>query len=197
MPAAIHLLGTIAFRHTDGTAAGSDAIPTSKTLDLLRLLAVAGDDSRSADYYIHELWPRPTRRSGRMSLRTAVAHLRRALDGDAVRRSGDLLKLGDVDTDIARLRECAASVDALTRVEDDPEVVRLVRTVEQACGADLVVSGTSCEAVYAARDELREQRCRLLLDGAAAAARLGWARDSLDLAQRADTLISSEASAGP
>lgn len=194
MSPAIKFLGAVVLRRSDGVV--DDAtVPTSKALDLLRLLVAANGRERSADHYIGQLWPTVDDSRGRMSLRTAVAQLRRALGPDVVSRSGDLVTLGDVDSDIDQLRRGAEAVEGQRRLGQDTEVVRLVQELEAECGADLVVSSGSCEAVYALRDELRELRGRMLLEGAAAAASLGLARQCLDLAQRADGLLNSETSA--
>ena len=98
MSPAIKLLGTVVLRRSDGVVVDAGAVPTSKALDLLRLLVAADEQERGADHYIGLLWPTADEARGRMSLRTAVAQLRRALGPDVVRRSGDLLTLGDVET---------------------------------------------------------------------------------------------------
>jgi DNA-binding SARP family transcriptional activator len=195
MSPAIKLLGTVAFRRSDGVVVDAGAVPTSKALDLLRLLVAADGREHGADHYIGLLWPTADDARGRMSLRTAVAQLRRALGPDVVRRSGDLVRLGDVESDIARLRRGATAVERHRRLGQDTEVLRLVQDLEESCGADLVVSGGSCESVYELRQELRELRGQVLLVGARAAARLAPSRESLDLAQRADALLGSETSA--
>ncbi len=194
MSSTLRLIGTIGFQRDDGTDVDVDAVPTVKALDLVRLLAAGGQDGARADTLIEHLWPATDDARGRASLRTALAQLRRVLGSDVVRRSGDVLSLGDVDTDIAELRCCADGVEAARRSGADHDVVALVWEAEKTCGGDLVVSRSSCDAVYATRDLLREIRCQMLLDGAAAAARLGWLRDSLELARRADLLNSTEAS---
>jgi DNA-binding SARP family transcriptional activator len=195
MTVGIRLLGTVRFELEDGRCAEADVVPTVKALDLLRLLADAGDSWRSADHYISVLWPAAgTDEHGRASLRTAVAQLRRALGPDVVRRSGDLIGLGDATTDIARLRRLASRLEDAGAEGDQRAVLTLAREAEDTCGGDLVLSGSSCDSVYALRDELRGLRHRMLLDAARAAARLGDMRTSLDLARSADSLHSTEAS---
>src|SRR5689334_21093640 len=122
MSPAIKLLGTVELRRSDGVVLDASALPTSKALDLLRLL-IAADEER-----------------GRMSLRTALAQLRRVLGPEAVRRAGELVMVGDVDSDVAQLRRGAAAVERLRTLGQDVEVLRLVRDLEVSCGADLVVS---------------------------------------------------------
>ncbi len=195
MSAALTLLGAVAYRHADDAVAAAVVVPTIKALDLLRLLAGAGHMALGAGHYIALLWPEADDAKGRMSLRTALAQLRRALGPDVVQRDGDLLRLGDVETDVARLRRGVAEVDELRRAGDDAGVVAAVGVLERECGADLVVSPGSCEAVFALRDQLRASRGEAVLDGATAAHRLGWDRECLALAQRADDLLGSESSA--
>jgi DNA-binding SARP family transcriptional activator len=192
---AVTLLGSVSFRRSDGVVVDASAVPTSKALDLLRLVVGAGDHARTADHYIGLLWPTADEERGRMSLRTALAQLRRAFGPDVVRRSGEHLTLGDVGSDVAQLRRGRAAVERHLSRGNDHEVLRLVRTLEESSGDDLVVSSGSCEAVYLLREELREVRGELLLDGASAAARVAHRRESLDLAQRAYDLLGSETSA--
>ena len=82
------------------------------------------------------------------------------------------MTLGDVESDVAQLRRGAVAVERHLGQGQDAEALRLVQDLEESCGADLVVSSGSCEAVFALRQELREVRGQLLLDAAGAAA--GW-----------------------
>jgi DNA-binding SARP family transcriptional activator len=149
---AVTLLGSVSFRRSDGVVVDASAVPTSKALDLLRLLVGAGDHARTADHYIGLLWPTADEERGRMSLRTALAQLRRAFGPDVVRRSGEHLTLGNVESDVARLRRGRAAVERHLSRGNDHEVLRLVRTLEESSGDDLVVSSGSCEAVYLLRE---------------------------------------------
>ncbi|WP_157210308.1 AfsR/SARP family transcriptional regulator [Nocardioides aequoreus] len=195
MSAALTLLGALTYRHADEAVAAAVVVPTTKALDLLRLLVGAGHVALGAGHYIALLWPEADADRGRMSLRTALAQLRRALGPEVVQRDGDLLRLGDVETDVARLRRAGKQVERLRRAGDDAGVVAAALALERECGADLVVSPGSCEAVFALRDELRAVRGDALLDAATSAHRLGWDRECLGLAQRADSLLGSETSA--
>ncbi|HEU4336190.1 MAG TPA: BTAD domain-containing putative transcriptional regulator [Nocardioides sp.] len=195
MTVSIRLLGTIRFEVDDGPPVDATVVPTVKALDLLRLLVAFGDSWQRADHYISLLWPAATTDDhGRASLRTAVAQLRRALGPELVQRSGDLIGLGDARTDVARFRRLASQVEDARNEGDDRAVLSGVREAESISG-ELVVSGTSCDAVYALRDELQALRHQLLLDAAAAAARLGCMRTSLDLARSADDMRGTEGSA--
>ncbi|WP_426247391.1 AfsR/SARP family transcriptional regulator [Nocardioides sp. LHG3406-4] len=196
MPTTIRLLGTIRFERDDGVLVDAEAVPTVRALDLLRLLAEAGETWRRADHYVALLWPAAgTDQHGRASLRTAIAQLRRTLGPDVVRRSGDRIGLGDVWTDVAERRRLAARVEDARGARDDRTLLSLVQESEESCGGDLVVSGSSCDAVYALRDDLQALRHQMLLDAAAAAASLRWMRASLELARLADSVRSTEATA--
>lgn len=196
MTAAIRLLGAIRLERDDGLPVDVEAVPTVKALDLLRLLAVAGESWERADHYVALLWPAAgTDQHGRASLRTAVAQLRRVLGPEAVQRSGDLIGLGDAWTDVSEVRRLAARVEEARSLGDDRTVLSLVQEAELTGGGELVVSGASCDAVYAFRDELQDIRHQMLLDAAAAAARLSWMRASLELARLADSVRTTEASA--
>ena len=195
MTVSIQLLGTIRFEVDDGPPVDATVVPTVKALDLLRLLVASDDSWQRADHYISLLWPAAaTDDHGRASLRTAVAQLRRALGPELVQRSGELIGLGDARTDVARLRRLASEVEDARNEGDDRAVLSGVREAEAIWG-ELVVSGSSCDAVYALRDELQALRHQLLLDAAAAAARLGCMRTSLELARSADGMRGTEGSA--
>ncbi|MDF1605623.1 BTAD domain-containing putative transcriptional regulator [Nocardioides sp. YIM 152315] len=194
MPARLNLLGTMVFERQDGVVVDAGAVPTVKALDLLRLL-VGARGWTCADHYVGQLWPAADTGRGRGSLRTAMAQLRKVLGPEVLSRSGDLIALGEVGSDVGRLRELSEQADHAWHSGQCLEVVTLVREAMETCGGDLVVSGSSCDAVYELRDELRGLRHRMLLDGAAAAARLGWMRESLEMAHLADGLGRTEASA--
>ncbi len=141
---------------------------------------------RGADHYIGLLWPTADEARGRMSLRTAVAQLRRALGPDAVRRSGDLSRLGDVESDVApapsrcRGRRAAPAPGAGRRGAPAGPGPRGVLRCRPG-GLGRVVRGRLRVAGGAAR-AARPACCSTVRE---AAARLAHPRESLDLAQRA------------
>ena len=52
MSPAVKVLGTVVIRRSDGVVVDAGAVPTSKALDLLRLLVGAGEQAHGADHYI-------------------------------------------------------------------------------------------------------------------------------------------------
>lgn len=98
----IRLLGTLDVRRPDGSPVPAEQWRTGKTMDLLRLLALdAGRPLRVAGL-IEKLWPDAVdEERARGSLRTALHHIRRALETNCVLRhpEGLLLQGAWVDVD--------------------------------------------------------------------------------------------------
>jgi DNA-binding SARP family transcriptional activator len=179
----VRLLGPLLVRRADGSIVTAGEWRTTKTLDLLRLLALNGGRPMTVSAVIERLWPQVDWDRGRASLRTAASQLRKTLRADCLeRRAGSLVLVGAwVDT--WAFAELAHEVDLARRAGDPSGVVALARRAEALYAGDVEV--TAGEWDGEASDWIRELRLRILTDGAAAAASCGWMRDSLDLAQRA------------
>ena len=179
----VRLLGPLLVRRADGSIVTAGEWKTTKTLDLLRLLALNGGRPMTVSTVIERLWPQVDWDHGRASLRTAASQLRKTLRADCLeRRAGSLVLVGAwVDT--WAFAELAHEVDLARRAGDPAGVVALARRAEALYAGDVEV--TAGEWDGEASDWIREVRLRILTDGAAAAAACGWMRDSLDLAHRA------------
>lgn len=179
----VRLLGPLVVRRGDGSLVGAAEWKTTKTLDLLRLLALNIDRPMTVPAVIDRLWPHVDRDRGRASLRTAASQLRKILDVDCVERRAGALVLTGVWVDTAAYTELVHEVELARRAGDPERVVALARRAEALYVGDIDVTTGDWDGD--ASHWFREQRQRILLDGAAAAAGCGWMRDSLDLASRA------------
>ena len=186
----LRLLGPLLVRRVDGSVVTPDEWRSTKTLDLLRLLALNGGRPMSVASVVDKLWPSVDWDHGRASLRTAASQLRRVLGGDCLSRQPGCLALTDVWVDTWAYTRRVHEVDQARRAGDCEAVVALVREAEALYAGDIEV--TSGEWDAEAHEWFRSQRLRLLLDGAEAAAARGWLRDSLDLAGRARDIEPTE-----
>ncbi len=179
----VRLLGPLLVRRADGSVVGPEEWRSSKTLDLLRLLALNGGRPMSVASVVDRLWPAVDWDHGRASLRTAASQLRKILGRDCLERQPACLALTDVWLDTVAYTRHIHEVDQARRAGESEAVVALVREAEALYTGDVEVTAGEWDAE--SHDWFRGQRQRLLLAGAEAAAARGWLRDSLDLALRA------------
>lgn len=186
----VRLLGPLLVRRADGSVIGAEEWRSSKTLDLLRVLALNGGRPMSVAAVVDRLWPSVDWDHGRASLRTAASQLRKVLGADCLERQPGCLALTDVWVDTWAYTGRVHEVEQARRAGDCEAVVSLVREAEALYAGDVHV--TSGEWDAEAHEWFRGQRLRMLLDGAEAAAARGWLRDSLDLAGRARSIELTE-----
>ena len=188
----VRMLGPLQVRRSDGTAVADNEWKTTRTLDLLRLLALHNGEPVPVPFILEAVWPNADENRGRASLRTAASQLRKVLGPNTVERrlSGLLLHGAWVDTQAYEtlLTEAAAS----RRAGDLARTVAAVQESEALYVGDVDLPDRPGDWLYAAHDHLRRERCRGLLTGAEAAAELFWMRDSLRLAERAAAIEQCE-----
>ena len=86
------MLGPLLVRREDGSKVGDEEWRTSKTLDLLRLLALHNGEAVPVRTIVDLLWPGVPESRGRASLRTAASQLRKSLGDNCLeRRIGGLV----------------------------------------------------------------------------------------------------------
>ncbi|MGZ5417092.1 MAG: AfsR/SARP family transcriptional regulator [Nocardioides sp.] len=179
----VRLLGPLVVRRVDGSIVRASEWKTTKTLDLLRLLALKGGRPMTVSAVIDRLWPRVDWDRGRASLRTAASQLRKTLGTDCIERRAGSLVLVDAWVDTWAYTDLVHEVDLARRAGDAAGVVALTRRAEALYAGDIEV--TAGEWDSEACEWFREHRLRMLIDGSTAAASCGWMRDSLELAHRA------------
>ncbi|HWM75918.1 MAG TPA: BTAD domain-containing putative transcriptional regulator [Nocardioides sp.] len=191
----VRLLGQGQVRGPDGTVVDARAWRTTKTFDLLRVLALSGGRPISTDSLVDLFWPTTDLARGRTSLRTAASQIRKTLGADSVVRVGNGLALSGVWVDTEAYRDLAAQVEEAAARGHLATVVKLVHEAEGLYAGDLEVVGTDCSFLHEARTQLRTLRTHLLLEASEAAARCSGWRQALELAQRAGEIEVSDRSA--
>ena len=188
----IRMLGPLLVRRHDGSGVRDDEWRTSKTLDLLRLLALHNGEAVPVRAIVDLLWPGVAESRGRASLRTAASQLRKALGEDCVERRIGGLVLVDSWVDVQTFEGLLTEAATCARVGDHQGTVAAVKHAEALWVGDLDLPEHPGEWMYEARERLHRLRCRALLDAAEAAAAVCWMRDSLAFAERAASLAPSE-----
>ena len=188
----IRMLGPLLVRRHDGSGVRDDEWRTSKTLDLLRLLALHNGEAVPVRTIVDLLWPGVAESRGRASLRTAASQLRKALGEDCVERRIGGLVLVDSWVDVQTFEGLLTEAATCARVGDHQGTVAAVKHAEALWVGDLDLPEQPGEWMYEARERLHRLRCRALLDAAEAAAAVCWMRDSLAFAERAASLAPSE-----
>ncbi|HTW14057.1 MAG TPA: BTAD domain-containing putative transcriptional regulator [Nocardioides sp.] len=192
MDVEIRLLGAARVRRGECGDVDAAAWRTAKTFDLLRVLALAGGRPVPVDELLDQFWPYADAGRGGTSLRTATCQIRKVLGHESIARVGSGLVLQGAWVDVQAYRDLAALVTRAREQGRDATVVRLVEAAEALYDGDVDVTGTDCRALHTARADLRRLRVRLLVEAAeSAGACAGW-RESLELAQRAETIETSD-----
>lgn len=181
----IRLLGNLHVRRADGSIVARSEWRTSKTVELLRLLALSAGDPVPVDALLEKLWPDVGEVKGRASLRTAASQIRRTLRTNCVDRQFDALVLTDAWVDVSVFRQVAAEVRAAASAGEHVNVIALAREAEALYVADFNDRHTDATWVVEVRGELAGIRQLMLCDAAASAVQLRWFRDAEDFAQRA------------
>ncbi len=191
----VRLLGQLLVRRSDGSVVAPDEWRTTRTTDLLRLLALDAGQPVATHVVIDRLWPNVASERGRASLRTAASQLRKVLRADCLERRAGALVLHGAWVDTQAYDGLVTRLDAARRAGEHAEVVALAQQAEALYRGDVDAPDASGDWLHEVRDRLRRTRCRALLDASNAAACLGWMRDSLDLARQAVELEESEEAA--
>ncbi len=158
---------------------------TSKTRDLVRLLAMAAGRVVPSDVLVDALWPDVDPERGRASLRTAASQARHVLGADhLVRRTGGLL-LTSVWVDALAFEALASAAGQQLAAGQLADGVTTGWDAVTLYTGDLYQDEPYAAAAGTDREHYRRLLKRLLLDAADAACRLGWLRDAAELGHRA------------
>ncbi len=186
------MLGPLLVRREDGSKVRDEEWRTSKTLDLLRLLALHNGEAVPVRTIVELLWPGVPESRGRASLRTAASQLRKSLGDNCLeRRIGGLVLVG-AWVDVQVFEDVLTQAATCAREGDHQGAVSAVKHAEALWVGDLDLPDHPGDWMYEARERLHRLRCRALLDAAEAAAAVCWMRDSLAFAERAASLAPSE-----
>lgn len=181
----VRLFGSLRVRRRDGSVVDPHEWKTSKTRDLLRILALRSGTVVPAEQLVEWLWPDVDAKKGAASLRTAVSQVRRTLGEDCVERLQSGLALNGVWVDTKAFDSLTAEA---RRHFAEGDLAAGVAAARQALA--LHVGELGEDEPYAAwlsleREHLSIERAELLVEVAEAARRLGWYLEALAFARRA------------
>lgn len=181
----IRLLGPLRVRRADGTAVDHAAWRTSKTVDLLRLLAVQVGQPVPVSRIIDCLWPDVPEHRGRASLRTAASTIRHVLGAGCMERRLGGLVLREAWVDTVAFTALARETRSYERENMPSRVVAAAREAEALYLEDFRADDDTGSWATHERAALQETYRRVLEDAADAALSLGWHRDAAAFATRA------------
>lgn len=181
----IRLLGGLTVVRPDGTTVPTDQWRTGKTMDLLRLLALADGRPVRPQTLVELLWPAATPERGRGSLRTASSQIRRTIGTNCVVRQPDGLRLLDAWVDAVRYLEASARVAHAARSQEHARVLEIARAAEQLHAGDFRAYDDDSAWAVAERDRIAVARHGLLCDAASSALALRLTREAAALSTEA------------
>jgi DNA-binding SARP family transcriptional activator len=181
----VRVLGGFEVRDGSGELVGPTAWRTSKTRDLVRLLAMSAGQVVPADVLVDALWPDVDPDRGRASLRTAASQVRQVLGADhLVRRTGGLV-LTAVWVDALAFEALASTAVHALAAGELAEGVTTAWDALTLYTGDLCTDEPGSAGTAGDREHYRRLLQRLLVEAADGACRLGWLRDAAELGHRA------------
>lgn len=183
-PIRIHLLGHLEVRRPDGVTVAPGAFRTTKTSDLLRILALNNGRLVCRSTVMERLWPdAPEDRAG-ASLRTAASQIRQALGVNCVIRHPGALELQGAWVDVDRFAAGVRDVQKAARAGRHERVIAIADAAERHYRGDLFVQASSDWAMTSS-EELIHSRHGLLETAAESANTVGRFREAMDFATKA------------
>lgn len=184
----IHLLGPLRVYRCDRSEVTAAEWRTSKTADLLRLLALRVDRPVRTQLLLDRLWPTAAPERARASLRTAASQIRHAVHEDCLVREPGALALRGAWVDAVEVETLLHEAGVAVRAGDHPTVVGRARAVEELYADDFHAHDDESEWARAERELLASGRVQLLADASESCLVLGRVRDALDFASTATQL---------
>jgi SARP family transcriptional regulator, regulator of embCAB operon len=179
----VRLLGRLEVVRADGTQVTASELRTTKTMDLLRLLALADGRTVPVVTLTDRLWPDAAPQRARASLRTAASQIRHAGRTGAVVRRIDGLALVDAWVDVHHFRDRARQAAAANEADDWGAVVAAAAEAEALYVGDLHACDDDSAWARHERTLLQHERRELSCLAAEAALRLGQARRAVAFAE--------------
>jgi SARP family transcriptional regulator, regulator of embCAB operon len=181
----VRVLGGLDVVRADATHVAVDEWGTGKTMDLMRLLALAnGRPVRSASL-IEKLWPDVTPERGRGSLRTASSRIRRAVGQNCIVRRPDGLVLTGAWVDAEEFVTQARLTHAAARELDHPRVLAMARATTILYRGGFQAHDDESSWARTERAHLSQHQHDMLRQAAESALALGLFREGLDFATEA------------
>lgn len=190
----VRLLGGLHVVRADGVVVDPNAWGTTKTMDLLRILALENGRTVRADSLVEILWPDVVPSRGGASLRTAASRIRRTVGHDCIQRLHGDLRLVTAVVDVDEFRALAAAARDASSRRAHAETRQLVDAAEAIYLGDFHAADDHSSWAVRARSELVDLRLAAIADATDSALETGRFRDALQLARTAVRLDpSSEA----
>ena len=178
----IRLLGELHVLRPDGTVVAADEWRTSKTMDLLRLLAISDGRPVRPESLTEKLWPNASPERARASLRTACSHIRHAVRTNCVVRQLQGIVLQDVRVDVVEFLDHARRVRTAAFDAEHAQVLALARSAERLYGGPFHAFDDDSDWARTERDHLERARHEMSCAAAAAALELRLFHEALDFA---------------
>jgi DNA-binding SARP family transcriptional activator len=191
----IRLLGELQVLRPDGTVVAADEWRTSKTIDLLRLLAISDGRPLRPESLTEKFWPHASPERARASLRTACSHIRHAVRTNCVVRQHQGIVLQDVRVDVVEFLDHARQVQAAALDTDHAQVLAHAHSAERLYGGTFHAFDDDSDWARTERDHLERARHKMLCAAAAAALELRLFPEALDFASCAVRLDDSSETA--
>lgn len=184
----VRLLGDLEVVRDDGSLVSADQWHTTKTMDLLRLLALGNGQVVRSTSLMGKLWPAVSADRARASLRTATSHIRRAIGAEHVVRRPDGLLLEDAWVDTQAFVHGVRRAQQAAREGRAGDVVTIARTTDVLYRGDFHAHDDDSDWAITERAHLVRSRRAMLTEAADAALEIGEPREALDFAQAAVVL---------
>jgi DNA-binding SARP family transcriptional activator len=181
----VRLLGGLHVVRPDGRPVRDEEWRTTKSADLLRLLALSSGKPVPVAGLLDKFWPEVEPPRAKASLRTALTHIRAAIGRESVVRSRAGLVLGNAWVDVTAYRMLAGDARGCVRTGQHADLVRLARESESLYTSDFEAFDDDAPWAIGARESLIDTRKGMLSDAAESAVELRWFRDAVDFAETA------------
>lgn len=181
----ICVLGDLQALRVDGTSVAIDEWRTSKTMDLLRLLALENGRPVRLPGLLDKLWPDAPLERARGSLRTACSQIRRTVGTNCVVRHPDGLVLRGAWVDAVEFVRQTQRATLAARTGHHSQVLAITRLAEQLYSGDFRASDDDATWAVAARERIAMARHDMLCEAAESALAVRLPREAAELAGRA------------
>lgn len=179
----VRLLGAFSVRRADGHAVATKAWRTTKTRDLVRMLALHAGTGVSVDRILEALWPDVEAGKARASLRTATCQVRKVLGEASLEREFDTLVLRGAWVDLHAYLDLVAEADIRWAEGDQLQGLRVAAEAIALYSGGVGEDDPYAEWLSSTRGRIALVHQDLLARASESALELGWWRRAIDLAR--------------
>ncbi|MEO9326142.1 bacterial transcriptional activator domain-containing protein [Nocardioides sp. C4-1] len=181
----IHVLGPLRVVRADGSVVEPHEWRTAKTMDLVRILALADGQPTSVTTLVERLWPDVPYDRARVSLRTAASQARRTIGVPCVRRHHDGLALEDAWVDVREFRRACRAVRSAWETGDADRALAAAEVAQDLWRGSFVASDQDSGWATSEREALDTERRRMLCEAAECAESVARYDLAVELARHA------------